>query len=68
MKLNRLLAIAATLALGATLFTATSASALEYEVDGNTYTYTVDGSNATITDYTGPGGDIDTWDPPEGCE
>ena len=49
MKLNRLLAIATTLALGASLFTATSATA----ATSGDYTYTLVGGNATIGGYTG---------------
>ena len=55
MKLNRILAGAAILALGATLITATSASADE---TSGAFSYTIDGCNATITGYTGDGGDV----------
>jgi hypothetical protein len=55
MKLNRILAVAATLALGATAFTATSATA----ATSGGFTYTVIDGNATITNYTGPDMAID---------
>jgi hypothetical protein len=51
MKLNRILAVATTLALGATLFTATSATA----ATSGDYTYTVVDGNATITGYSSGG-------------
>jgi hypothetical protein len=58
-KLNRILAIAAALALGATAFTATSASATpvdSFTLDG--YTFTTNGLDATIIGYDGPVGVI----------
>jgi hypothetical protein len=55
MKLHRILAVAATLALGATAFSATSAIA----ATSGGFTYTVVDGNATITNYTGPDMAID---------
>jgi hypothetical protein len=53
-KLHRTLAVAVALALGATVFTATSASA---ETSGD-YTFIFNGNDATITGYNGPTGEI----------
>jgi hypothetical protein len=57
MKLPRVLALAATIALGATLFATlfATASATAAPTD---FTYSVDGGNAAITNYTGLGGAI----------
>jgi hypothetical protein len=51
MKLHRILAVATTLALGATLFTATGAMA----VTSGDFTFSTTGGNATITGYDSNG-------------
>jgi hypothetical protein len=52
MKLHRILAVATTLSLGATLFTATSAFADPIEAEGG-FLFTTSGSTASIVGYTG---------------